>query len=123
MKNQAEVDEEKVTEELKFLNVVLSESMEVLEKTSLNVVNCINQPKLMCQSSFDSFLSMEEEYTTLLTKLANSQFDEVHAVFTIITSYNSRYNINQFQIEYGNNGTKFRTRNVCFPQSWGPQSW
>lgn len=76
LKNQAEVDEEKATEEVKFLNVVLNESMEVLEKTAENVVSCLNQPKLLCQSNFDSFISMEEEYTALLAKLANSQFDE-----------------------------------------------
>ena len=71
------MDEEKATEEVKFLNVVLNESMEVLEKTAENVVSCLNQPKLLCQSNFDSFISMEEEYTALLAKLANSQFDEV----------------------------------------------
>ena len=77
LKNHAEVDEEKATEELKFLNGVLNESMEMLHTTSENIVDRLSRPQLMCQSKFDCFLSMEEEYTALLTKLANSQFDEV----------------------------------------------
>ena len=51
--------------------------MESLLKTTTNVTECFSQSKLLCQSSFDHFLKYEEDYTSLLTKYANSQFEEV----------------------------------------------
>jgi len=89
--------------------------MEVLEKSTMNIVDRLNQPKLICQSNFDSFLSMEEEYTTLLTTLANSQFDEVPTVLDITSSCRFDYHKILFYIEYGSNCSEFRNRNMCLP--------
>ena len=75
--NAAEATEEKEVERLQHQNVILSEAMESLWKTSTKIVDSFDQKKLLYQSSFEKFLKSEEDYTALLTKYANTQFQEV----------------------------------------------
>lgn len=75
-----ELKTELLVTKLKCKDEAFIESICKLEKTSSKVTEFLSKGDLLCQSSFNQFLSGEEECTSHLTDYANKQFEQVRSV-------------------------------------------
>ena len=69
--------EEKLVEKLSLQSSIVHQVAVQLVDTTASIVERLGGSRLLCQTDLQQFLQHEEDYTALLTKYANTQFQEV----------------------------------------------